>query len=655
MIGRIIGNYRITSELAHGGMGTVYRGQHVHLPREIVVKSILLSAFTPSAQSHLKARFRREAYIQSQLDHPNIVRVYEFFAAEDNYYLVMEYVPGMTLRDLLLRQGVPTPAQAVYLCKQALSALDYAHNFTYVDESDIRHTGIIHRDIKPANMLLDNKGRLKITDFGIVKVMGEQSTGAGMTQTGFHPGTVEYMSPEQLLGLDIDARSDLYSLGVTFYEMLSGRLPFERSSTGSDWEVRKGHIEKDPPPILELRPDLPPTLAAIIMRALQKSPNERFQTASEFQEALNIHDRTVETDPLARSGPSRLTKPLIATPTGVDESATLFARPASSKPFPVSSPGSSGSGAPSLEDAVTMPISQSRAANSAADSAANSKSLSGAAKQSAPLVLPVADEETKLVVRPHSSKRTLVLAAAGGGLLLAGIAAGGYLFSGQQTRDNLQSAAVRMEASPTPASTAMASLNTATPKPTIKPKPSPSITPAITAAEVPAAKVTVQPAPAAPVPPTANAPVSPSNLLAEAKALEDREQYEEAIAKYRVYQQRNPESPEAGLVTSRIAILGGVLRLLAEAQMDMDAKRYVPARERYKAVLRMKPSSKAAQAGFEEARAKIAANPMNETSDERFPPGNPRGRGPGQGRRIPPTLKRVPQPEKPPVEPERQP
>ena len=198
-----------------------------------MVKSILLSAFSPSAQSHLKARFRREAYIQSQLDHPNIVRVYEFFAAEDNYYLVMEYVPGMTLRDLLSRQGVPTPAQAVYLCKQALSALDYAHNFSYVDESDMRHTGIIHRDIKPANILLDNKGKLKITDFGIVKVLGEQGTGGGMTQTGFHPGTVEYMSPEQLLGLDIDVRSDLYSLGVTFYEMLSGRLPFERSATGS--------------------------------------------------------------------------------------------------------------------------------------------------------------------------------------------------------------------------------------------------------------------------------------------------------------------------------------------------------------------------------------------------------------------------------------
>ena len=340
MIGRIIGNYRITSELAQGGMGDVYRGQHVHLPREVVVKSILLGAFSPSAQSHLKARFRREAYIQSQLDHPNIVRVYEFFAAEDNYYIVMEYVPGMTLRELLSRQGVPTAAQAVYLFKQALSALEYAHNFSYVDESDIRHTGIIHRDIKPANILLDHKGKLKLTDFGIVKVLGEQGSGA-MTQSGFHPGTIEYMSPEQLLGLDIDVRSDLYSLGVTFYEMLCGRLPFLRSATGSDWEVRKGHIEIEPPPILEIRADIPPTLAAIVMRSLQKSPNERFQTAAEFLEALQIHERTVGVEPV-RGITGRLTKPLTGQPTIGDEAATLIAKTRSSKPFP-SQPSSQGS------------------------------------------------------------------------------------------------------------------------------------------------------------------------------------------------------------------------------------------------------------------------------------------------------------------------
>ncbi|MGH9800476.1 MAG: serine/threonine protein kinase, partial [Blastocatellia bacterium] len=393
----------------------VYRGQHVNLPREIVVKSILLSAFSPSAQSHLKARFRREAYIQSQLDHPNIVRVYEFFTAEDNYYLVMEYVPGMSLRDLLSRQGMPTPAQAVYLCKQALSALEFAHNFTYVDESDIHHTGIIHRDIKPANILLDNKGRLKITDFGIVKVMGDQTT-AGMTQTGFHPGTVEYMSPEQLLGLDIDVRSDLYSLGVTFYEMLSGRLPFQRSATGSDWEVRKGHIEVPPPPIQELRPDLPPTLAAIIMRSLQKNPNERYQTAEEFLEALQIHERTVGAE--AQKGASgRLTKPLIAAPTVIGDAATMISE---TEPKPLShsshqdgqppivallTPDSLASRA-SLENAETIPLAQLKAGSSINQTSQQTSQVAAENKpgQVISVNLATADDETVIAVRPKSSK-----------------------------------------------------------------------------------------------------------------------------------------------------------------------------------------------------------------------------------------------------------
>ncbi len=165
MIGKTIGNYEITGELAQGGMGTVYRGRHVSLPREVVVKSILLSSFPPSAQEMLKARFRREAYIQSQFDHQNIVRVFEFFATDENYYLVMEYVAGMTLRDLLKRQGALAPERALPLFKQALAALDYAHDFSYVDEAGARHTGVIHRDIKSANFLLDGLGRLKLTDF----------------------------------------------------------------------------------------------------------------------------------------------------------------------------------------------------------------------------------------------------------------------------------------------------------------------------------------------------------------------------------------------------------------------------------------------------------------------------------------------------------
>jgi len=625
MIGRIIGNYRITSELAHGGMGTVYRGQHVHLPREVVVKSILLGAFSPSAQSHLKARFRREAYIQSQLDHPNIVRVYEFFTAEDNYYLVMEYVPGMSLRDLLARQGVPTPAQAVYLCKQALAALDFAHNYTYVDESDIRHTGIIHRDIKPANMLLDHKGKLKITDFGIVKVMGEPHSG-GMTQTGFHPGTVEYMSPEQLLGLDIDARSDLYCLGVTFYEMLTGRLPFLRSATGSDWEVRKGHIEVDPPPILEIRPDIPPTLAAIIMRMLQKNPNERFQTAAELMEALHIHERTVG-ESITRGSSGRLTKPITAPNSSSQNPAGPNSNPVNSKAFPssgatpstpplIASPVSAGTPASfsrsASEDAATIPLSQRMPEPAAAQ-------LPQA--QSAP-----SGPEMFASVAPNRSKGRLGLVAMGLALLLAGTAAGAYLFSNKQSPENLQNLAVKIEPTPTPTSSA-------TPRASVKPKPSATVQPSATP--------DATPTPVLPTDPIAT--VNVSGLLNQAKALEDKEQYAEAIAKYREFQSGNPNSAEAELVNSKLLVLNGIRQLLAEAEADMNAKRYVSARERYRNVLRIKPESKIARTGLEEATTRIVSNPlMNYPRNPQF------RREDGRPQRIPPTLKKEPKPDKPP-------
>ena len=294
MIGKQIGNYRVTSEIAHGGMGAVYRGRHQSLPREVVVKSILLSAFPPASRDHLKARFLREAYVQSQLDHPNIVRVYEFFLTDDNYYLVMEFVDGMTLRELISRRGALPSEHVVSLLKQALSALDYAHNFSYVDEAENKLTGIIHRDIKPANLLIDGLGRLKLTDFGIVKLAGE----SGMTRTGFNPGTAEYMSPEQIRGQVVDARSDIYSLGITFYEALSGKLPFSVADSGSEYGVMRGHTDDAPEPLNKLRPELDPALVAQIMRALEKDPSKRFQTAAEW---LSQIDRVTEVIPAPRS------------------------------------------------------------------------------------------------------------------------------------------------------------------------------------------------------------------------------------------------------------------------------------------------------------------------------------------------------------------
>jgi len=282
MMGRAIGNYIITGELARGGMGIVYRARHVTLPRNVVVKCIRPVAFSEEAQKELRARFRREAHIQSQLDHPHIVRVYEFFSGDEEYFLVMEYVPGSSIRSMLDQRGSLPAGEASALAVQALDGLAHAHGLHYVDESGNTGVGIIHRDIKPSNLLVDERGNLKLTDFGIVKVLG----GGQSTKTGSSPGTVDYMSPEQIRSLPVDARSDLYSLGVTLYEMLTGRSPFQRKDTDSDYEVLRAHIETDPPPIQTLNPDIPSSLADVVARSLKKDPNQRWQTAVEFREAL---------------------------------------------------------------------------------------------------------------------------------------------------------------------------------------------------------------------------------------------------------------------------------------------------------------------------------------------------------------------------------
>lgn len=403
MIGKIIGNYQITGELAQGGMGAIYRGHHLRLPREVVVKSILLDSFSPSARSQLKARFRREACIQSQLDHHNIVRVYEFFEAEENYYLVMEYVSGLSLRGLLDKQGAPTPAQTVYLFKQILEALDYAHNFVYVDESNNRHKGIIHRDINPANLLLDNKGRIKITDFGAVKLTGESV----LTQSGFHPGTIEYMSPEQLRGWEIDARSDIYSLGVTFFEMLTGQVPFPRPEGGSDWEVRKGHIELDPPSILKLRPDVPPHLALIVSRALQKEPEARYRSAAEFLSALQNYGQRSPARHKQHGTSGKLNQALSVTQTTAGAETIIYPEESSTDLYP-------------FEDAITIPLSRAEP-----PSLSTTEPMEAQTSRSFNMAKTIAGIAS--VTKPILTEPRWALTAAVAGLLL--VATLGYLFS----------------------------------------------------------------------------------------------------------------------------------------------------------------------------------------------------------------------------------
>jgi eukaryotic-like serine/threonine-protein kinase len=296
--GRRIGNYLIGAELARGGMGVVYRGRHVSLPRDVVVKVINTGGLTGEASAGLRARFRREAYIQCQLDHPHIVRVYEFFADDEDCFLVMEYVPGSSLRELLKQRGALPASEAAALASAALEGLHHAHTFRYTVDG-ATGVGIVHRDVKPANILVDPAGHVKLTDFGIAKLQ----SGGELTRTGGSPGTAEYMAPEQILGRPVDARTDVYGMGISLYQVLSGNVPFRRTSPSSDFDVLRAHVEAEPPPLR----DVPAALAEVVYRAIAKDPADRWQSAAEFLEALLPHRITsVATRPRRRiAAPSR--------------------------------------------------------------------------------------------------------------------------------------------------------------------------------------------------------------------------------------------------------------------------------------------------------------------------------------------------------------
>jgi serine/threonine protein kinase len=281
--GSIIGNYRIGERIGQGGMGTVYRGQHLKLPREVAIKSI--SAAGQRDLRRLRARFEKEAFVQSQLDHPNIVKVYDYVVAEQTYYIVMEYVEGHSLATLLKQEGSPLPsARALDLFEQILKGMTYAQNFDYRGQNNALHHGLIHRDLKPGNILITEDDRVKITDFGIVKLVGSEHTGT--FGSGAY-GSPEYVSPEQAEDREVDLRSDIYSLGVMLYELLTGTPPFCCSEDAySRLEILRAHLHQKPRPPSELNPRVTPEIEAVTLRALEKSPEQRFDSAAEFWRAL---------------------------------------------------------------------------------------------------------------------------------------------------------------------------------------------------------------------------------------------------------------------------------------------------------------------------------------------------------------------------------
>ena len=262
--------YRILRELGRGGMGVVYQARQTLMNRPVVIKVINRALLDhPDAVE----RFRREVQAAARLSHPNIVTAYDAEQAGDLHLLVMEFVPGQDLADVLKKKGPLPVAHACHYARQAALGLQHAHE-----------RGMVHRDIKPHNLMVTPKGQVKILDFGLAKLASEHGQGKGLTSTGAYMGTPDYSAPEQATDArSADIRADLYSLGCTLYCLLAGHPPFQE---GTAVLTILAHMQKEPTPLPELRPGVPAGLWQVVARLLAKDPAGRYQEPAEVAQAL---------------------------------------------------------------------------------------------------------------------------------------------------------------------------------------------------------------------------------------------------------------------------------------------------------------------------------------------------------------------------------
>ena len=261
-----LGKYEIRREIGRGAMGVVYEGYDPFIKRVVALKTIRADQLASEDSENVVARFRREAQAAGRLSHPNIVSIYDFGEEAGIWFIAMEFIKGRELKECFEANERFTTASIVKIVSQILDALDYSHR-----------QGVIHRDIKPANIFMLPDGSVKVGDFGIAHIEA-----SNLTQVGAVMGTPAYMSPEQIMGLPVDGRSDLFSAGVILYQFLTGERPFSGSAATTMQKV----LKEDPLPPSSLNVQAPLEMDAIVRKALAKRPEDRFQIASEFAAAI---------------------------------------------------------------------------------------------------------------------------------------------------------------------------------------------------------------------------------------------------------------------------------------------------------------------------------------------------------------------------------
>lgn len=331
LTGKILGTCILEKRIGQGGMGAVYLARQIRPARYVAVK-VLLSNVTTDSSLHnaFLARFRREADVIAKLEQINIVAIYEYGEQDGIAYLVMPYLPGGSLGDLIERNGALSLQEAVAFINQAAVALDYAHAH-----------GVIHRDLKPGNFLLSTDGRLVLADFGIARMIQDSDSTfrAALTGTGMFLGTPEYMAPEMLNGEPIDHRTDIYALGIVLFQMLSGHVPFKGNTP---FAVATKHLQEPPPSLYQMNPAIPPAVDTIIQKALAKKREDRYASAGAMAQAL--HDDV--TTPIYFSETQERNAPTVISPPRVMPPPVTLPRQETPPPVDQTVNTSSGTSAP---------------------------------------------------------------------------------------------------------------------------------------------------------------------------------------------------------------------------------------------------------------------------------------------------------------------